>query len=77
MKNKNLDRVSLRIKWQVLRFMNRRKVFRLEELTTYVIERLGAMSPESPSRVLRDLRKKGLVNYKVIDRSSSRYEVLK
>src|SRR5689334_18703571 len=42
------------------------------ELMKYVAERHG-VSPESPTRILRMLRKEGLINYAVTNRAKSEY----
>ena len=48
--------------------------FFADELRRYVsLRTVGA--PASPDRVLRDLRKKGAVQYRVISRSGSLYRV--
>lgn len=36
----------------------------------------GYLAPESAMRVMRDLRARGVINYRVVDRSQSLYEAL-
>lgn len=59
-----------------LRMVQRRAVpeFHMAELTEYVA-RYVQTAPDSPGRVLRDLRARGLVAYVVVDRGASRYRV--
>lgn len=49
--------------------------FRMEELRKFVAVR-AQIAPGSPERILRDLRKKGLVNYVVVNRRQSHYRAL-
>jgi hypothetical protein len=76
----NLDRVSRRISWAILQFYQRSKDerqprFYAGDLREFVVSVAGhALAPASPDRVLRDLRKKHLLDYKVISRSQSKYE---
>lgn len=74
----NLGRVSTKIGPAILDFY-RDKVsghrFHMEELQLYIRERFPT-APDSPSRVMRDLRQRSLINYKVISRRDSLYEIL-
>lgn len=47
--------------------------FHMAELLAYVNEH-AAGAPGSPERILRDLRQRGLVKYRVVDRAASLYE---
>jgi hypothetical protein len=47
----------------------------MEDLTRYVSERTS-IAPDSAGRILRDLRQKGHLNYRVVSRSESLYESL-
>jgi hypothetical protein len=79
----NLERVSDRISGAVLAYCRRvlatrqRPVFHMEELRAYVLKQnLGPVAPDSPGRILRQLRLEGKVDYKVISRSESVYLVI-
>lgn len=52
-----------------------RAEFFADDLRNYVREQVGYCAPGSADRVLRDLRKRGLVMYRCIDRGNSRYTV--
>ena len=48
--------------------------FHLGDLHKYVSRRLGGkVAPGSPDRVMRMLRKQGMLNYEVLSRASSKY----
>lgn len=51
------------------------KNFHMTELTKFVSSR-EPCAPDSPGRILRNMRKKGLCAYEVIDRADSLYRVL-
>lgn len=56
---------------------NKAREFYIEELRNYVWDNKDTnFAPTSPDRILRDLRQKGVVKYKVIDRARSLYKVL-
>lgn len=72
-----LARVSMAIGKSILEFrdsVGASCAFRCEDLRHYVTSRVPNISPDSPSRVLRDLRKKGALDYRVLDRRASLYE---
>lgn len=73
---KNLERVSGSIGPVVLAFCRLRvgKQFRGSELSEYVRQRTGA-TPDSASRILRDLRDRGELAYRLVDRRQSLYLV--
>ena len=51
--------------------------FYMEDLRGYVEKRVqGAIAPDSPGRILRQLRQQRQLNYKVISRSKSLYRVV-
>ena len=51
--------------------------FHMEELRRWVEERVGGkIAPDSPGRVLRELRRKGFINYRVVNRSRSLYQLV-
>lgn len=72
-----LSRVRSKIGKVVLEFCQRRvgKSFHSQDLAEFVEERAGS-APASPDRVLRDLRRRGLVDYRVVSRAKSLYEIL-
>ncbi len=73
----NLDRVRSKIATVILSFCAARmgEEFHMEELARHVSVRVE-VSPDSPSRILRDLRRRGELNYEVVRRSESLYRVL-
>jgi len=51
--------------------------FHADDMRRYVAERVnGYIAPASADRILRDLRQKGVVNYKVTNRRQSLYRAL-
>ena len=83
LKDENLTRVSGRIAGLVFEFVTKRLEpvthFRAEELRQYVEMFLANrhIAPGSVDRVLRDLRKRGVLNYRVVSRRDSLYEVIR
>lgn len=73
----NLERVTDRIAGHVLTFCREHtgKEFRMNDLLTYVFDCCHFSSPDSPGRILRDLRAKGRVGYELISRSQSLYKI--
>lgn len=69
-----IARVEKGIALHVLAFCREHATFRADELRAYVQERTGR-APASPDRILRQLRSRGLVSYKVTDRAASLYAV--
>lgn len=47
----------------------------MEQLRDYICEHVPETAPDSPSRILRQLRLKELVDYKVLNRRDSLYQV--
>ncbi|HXI47818.1 MAG TPA: hypothetical protein VNH39_04455 [Steroidobacteraceae bacterium] len=47
--------------------------FRAEELRNYVIAEAPEIAPDSPGRILRELRLRGRLNYTVLNRRQSLY----
>src|SRR5262245_47580058 len=73
----NLDRVSARIGRAILDFCRAHKRFYAEELRSYVIRVTpGKVAPGSADRVLRDLRQRHVLNYRVLSRRESLYEMI-
>ena len=50
-------------------------VFRMDELRQYVAAHVP-VAPDSPGRILRDLRRSGEVDYQVAERQGSLYRVV-
>jgi hypothetical protein len=75
----NLERVSRRIGASIVKFYQQKKStgrpeFYAGDLREYVVCSVGhALAPASPDRILRDLRKRKVLDYKVISRSQSLY----
>ena len=74
----NLTRVSRKIAGVITAFydIDRSRQFHMQDLQQYVKMKIPDTSPDSPSRILRDLRKKGVLDYKVIKRKDSLYQFL-
>jgi hypothetical protein len=69
-------RVSAAISQHVAAFLDRNlnREFHVEELRRYVFDNVqGYVAPASPDRILRDLRQRKIVNYRVVSRSKSLY----
>lgn len=76
----NLERVSARIARYIIAFVEllrseSRSDFHMEELTAYVREQSPETAPDSPSRILRELRLQKVLNYTVINRRESHYRL--
>lgn len=83
----HLERVSSRIGEAIMGFCRDRLwvrdqcgaasgTFRVDDLRRWVALYAGPVAPASPDRVLRQLRKDGKVEYRVVDRAKSLYEVV-
>ena len=74
----NLKRVNERIAKLVMAFCAEKLKngceFRMEELTNYV-KSIMLIAPDSPGRILRDLRKRGYISYTVKSRRGSLYRL--
>jgi len=71
----NLERVKSKIAPIIVEFFEDRVAgfeFHMGELQRYVGAK-AQVSPDSPSRILRDLRKKGILDYEIISRPKSHY----
>ena len=72
-----LTRVSDRIEGHVCNFLRecgKAGLFHMQELTEYVV-RHAQVAPDSPGRVMRDLRKRGVIGVELVSRSKSQYRV--
>lgn len=72
-----LKRVEERIAEAIVEFCRNNDRFRAETLRRFVRGRVGIVAPGSPDRVLRDLRQRGFLDYRVVSRSESMYEVIR
>lgn len=70
------DRVYGRIAPIILTFYREHagEMFRMEQLRRYVISRAPEIAPDSPSRILRELRLDNRINYVVLNRRQSLYQ---
>jgi len=80
--DENLERVSSRIAPAILAFL--KEVFKRKDRTFYaddlrraVTRATGIVAPASADRVLRDLRQNHVIDYRVISRRESLYEILR
>lgn len=74
----NLERVESRIGASILRYFAEYAPgyqFHVEELRKWVLDETGILAPASADRVLRDLRQKGLLDYHVVNRRQSLYQI--
>jgi hypothetical protein len=76
----HLDRVQSKIAAAVLAFCRMRlatpsREFTMGELVYYVGYQVENVAPDSPSRILRQLRREGAVGYVVVNRRQSLYRV--
>lgn len=81
MPDNNMERVSSRIEKAIKSFCKSRvqtnNLFFMEQLRRYVAVYLDAtVAPASPDRVLRNMRKRGIVKYEVVCRPKSLYKVI-
>lgn len=80
---KNQKRVAARIDRHVFAFLRERlgesmtpAKFYMSELTDHVTKAVGRyVAPDSPGRILRQMRKSGRVEVDLLDRALSLYEV--
>lgn len=76
----NLTRVSANISDIVWRFCLRRwrlhAPFNMTDLVAHVTAMMPFIAPDSPSRILRELRRQGRVDYVVVNRAASLYRVV-
>lgn len=77
-----LERVSSRIGKSVLAFCRAAlrdaydASFTMQDLTEWVRRETG-VAPDSPGRILRDLRQRRLIDYEVTSRAQSLYRLIK
>jgi len=72
----NLERVKSNLLKHVLDFCRNEVLlyFTIRQLVKYCMVRTDC-SPESPSRILRNAKEDGLVNYKCVNRAQSQYRL--
>lgn len=76
-----VERVGGRIGLDIITFLRHRVslgavAFRMETLRQYIETTGNASAPDSAGRILRLLRQNGIINYKVVNRRQSLYEVV-
>jgi hypothetical protein len=74
----NLTRVNARIGGFILVFFKNHGAgyrFHSEELRDFIIIKVGVIAPGSPDRIMRNLRQKHWLNYRVLSRRDSLYEI--
>lgn len=75
---RQIGRVKSRIADLVEAFVNEVGAghpFRMAALLAWIAER-AQVAPDSPGRILRLLKREGRINYRIVNRSQSLYEVL-
>lgn len=75
----HLERVSDRIAGSIIGFFATRAVgseFHVDALRIHVAGECGIVAPDSPGRIMRAMRKRGAINYRVINRAQSRYRII-
>lgn len=71
-----LAAVSKRIAASVLSFCNSHRTFHADELRDVVESEVGPVAPNSPYRIMYELRRQGKLNYRVLSRTESLYEII-
>ena len=71
----NLDRVAGKLSGPILAFCRQRREFHMQDLRDYLSEHCCNFAPDSPSRILRQLRLQGAVKYEITNRRQSAYRV--
>jgi hypothetical protein len=71
----HLQRVSDRIAGAVIRFCAEHQQFHLQQLEDFVAGQVEHVTPGSAGRILRDLRRRGQLDYRVLSRRESLYEI--
>ena len=71
-----LARVYKQIAGSIRRFAEAhpQSTFHVEELRQYVLDEYPTIAPDSPGRILRQMRQDGVLNYVVINRRQSLYQ---
>jgi hypothetical protein len=74
--NADLNRVQNSIGDVVLNFVRNNRCFNAEALRNDVEAEVGHVAPNSPYRIMYELKRQGKINYRVLSRSRSEYEIL-
>jgi hypothetical protein len=78
--DQDLARVSSRIELAIVTFFDRRarlsRTFHMDELRQSVVHSCGTIAPDSPGRVMRDLRRRRVIDYAVENRRRSLYRIM-
>lgn len=75
---RNLNRVSSNISPTILKFFaNNHGLFHVAELIAYVQLTHPHIVADSVSRIMRLLRRSGKLNYKVVNRAASLYQIVR
>lgn len=72
----HLDRVSTRIGAAIIAYCRQHEQFHVDDLRKHVIREVGIVAPASSDRILRQLRQQKRLDYKVVSRRESLYQVL-
>jgi hypothetical protein len=70
-----LARVRSRLADAVLAFCRQHETFQLADLHAFIRAHGDEGAPDSPSRILRDLRARNRIDYTVVNRRASQYRV--
>lgn len=72
----NHDRVKQAIRQPIIAFCNAHagRRFHMDDLTRYVRSHVPT-APDSAGRILRALRQEGVIDYRLVSRSASEYEI--
>ena len=73
--DEDLERVSSRIARAILDYCRDHRQFHADDLRRAVARETGIAAPASADRILRHLRQKRIIDYRVVDRRASLYEV--
>jgi len=71
---KNMDRVKSKLTKPIFDFCKEHKYFKMSELAAHCMKERNC-SPDSPSRIFREMKRMGVLNYVVISRANSFYKV--
>ncbi len=79
--DKQLQRVVPKLQDVIIQFLKRKlktikQEFHAGELCIYCLNKVNDIAPDSVSRVMRELRKRGIIDYEVIDRKNSLYLII-
>lgn len=72
-----IERVASRTDGAIMKFCRNHQLFHADELREYVAASTGISAPASADRVLRDLRERRRIDYAVVSRRGSLYQVFR